>query len=161
MGIKIAVVAFNNDFTKAKIIKQTDDLYLSYNWVDLNSYWSVDENMHGRSGKDIIEGLKTAIQKMTDEGIKVGIRDQSNPDWSYGIDRYQVRISDHERKSIFLYHLQYFLKIAEKYQEHFFISDSCSQIIYHDGKQINIVHENDDDDEDEDDDHDGEENDGE
>jgi hypothetical protein len=128
--IDIAVIAFNSDFTFSKIVKKSDHLYLSYNWGDLKHIFSIQDNMHGKIGKVVSEQLRIAIDKLKEFGVRLGIPDGNNKDWSYGIDDSGNRLSNDVRKSIFRYHLEHFLQTTDAHPTAFFISDGCSDCVY-------------------------------
>ena len=118
-GITVATVLINKK-NKTYLTEEVDELYMSYNWAS-SEYWSVRKDMNGRTGKECTKRIQEALNAMDEAKIAVGVRAVA------GGTHKTKDLPEKERKSIFRYHLERFLKAVEKYPDQYFISDCCKQ----------------------------------
>ena len=137
-GIDIRPVYTNDDGTLS-LDRIDEEIYLSYNWSNLSTYFSV-YSIIGRCGEEVAVILQTAIDKLKSEGVEMAEPDTSNDNWGWGLYADKSRMSENVRKGVFLYHLNYFLKVANKYPESYFFCDIQDiSTVYKDGVIIGSV----------------------
>lgn len=116
MGHGIKIVSKDEKANRATVV---GTLYLSHNWSDMKE-WSVEANMHGKTVEETLESLRDADVKLVAQGVSVGVPHVENLNWHYGKKPCDPGTFDaedlpeHERRSVFRYHLSAFVKTLEK-----------------------------------------------
>jgi len=167
MGYGIHVVKLRleeGDERQAFLEEEFEELYLSYNWSELSTYWDIEDDMFGQCGEVVIDNLRRAIDQLKEEGVKEVAPDMKNPNWGWGCmvnPTYNI-LSDpnglsfeqtiplpaDERKSVFLFHLKTFLVKALKHPHAFFLDEEFRfrpPLVDFQGKKFQVVITNDDD----------------
>ena len=132
-GIFVVQLRFDKANHRAFFVKTVDETELSFNWCDMEHYWSVKDDMLERHSSDVEARLRRAIQALEDDGIKTGVPDPSNPDWGWGcrwnpdwksMSDQIISLPIDERFRIFLYHLRRLLKVAQSNPDAFFLDEN-------------------------------------
>jgi len=106
--------------------------YLSGNFSSLGDIYGGIRQMHGHTGRTVSHIAHKAITRLLDEGI-IYRNPSRQPDWFWGINEDQVRMPEHEFKSVYLYHLFNLRILGELCYLHRFYSDQVfSTVPYED-----------------------------
>ena len=111
MGFDFYIIDSNGD--NGDIV---DELYLSYNWSDLEKYWYIRRDLFGNSTEDAAEKLEKVIKKLNSEGFaKADPNNFKNfNSWGWGVDNDGNKLHIKERMSVYIYHLDYILQTCKR-----------------------------------------------
>jgi hypothetical protein len=79
--------------------------------------------MHNKKGRKVAEIARNAIALLKSEGIVMPVPDNNNANWGWGVKISGELMDDAEFKSVYMYHMQRFVDLGNKYQDNRFISD--------------------------------------
>ena len=113
---------------KAYIRKCVHHGYFSYNWGDLkeSTGWYIRDDLFGRNGNDVAQRIRDTLKRLEDQGYQIGEPDLSQSGWGWGcswdpVNKTTVKAPHEQRVSVFMFHLNSLLEIAEKYSDLYFL----------------------------------------
>lgn len=123
--ILVASLEFDLKDRNYKIVHEVKFLSFSHNWNDFKNWWCLRYNFYNLKVSDALKILKGVFEKMDDEKIVIGVPDEKNPSWEWGVkmeNNKTVKLPTNERLSIFRYNLDQLrkqLSSFEKSEEHY------------------------------------------
>lgn len=143
MGYHISICPVERINGKIKIEEPIDDLYMSYNFNDLNSIclqhpfedncehhgndcilthiWYFDDDCHGRSGSNISSAAQNALSLLETIDVYPSTPKFYDCSWELGLGQNRK-----ERLSTFAYHINNIRKLAQDHPDWFFFGDTLS-----------------------------------
>jgi hypothetical protein len=143
MGYDVKVIEIEEIETvngiRYKIIEKRE-LSMTFNFSCFKKDWYLPNEMNGQNGMAVASSITNVLNKYLEQGYEIGIPDPDNKNWTYGILN-DENASDYEKtvhkKSVFMWILNNFLKVAKEYPNAYFINDytSISTITLPDGSE--------------------------
>lgn len=129
MGYDVKVIEVEEietvDGVKYKIIEKKE-LYMTFNFSCFKKDWYLPIEMNGQTGLAVADSITNVLNKYLEQGYDIGIPDPNNKNYTYGVLN-DENATDYEKlvhkKSVFMWILNNFLKVAKDYPNAYFIND--------------------------------------